>query len=101
MPWYESLQELPPFNHTFIDESRDLKGFWPRFFNTLLWHFAKFLKNIQVHQNDNKRIMKENVDLINTINELKREKKVKTDNASIIIELKMQTKKEIDLCLKI
>ena len=45
--------------------------------------------------------MKENVDLINTINELKREKKVKTDNASKIIELKMQTKKEIDLCLKI
>ena len=45
--------------------------------------------------------MKENVDLINTINELKREKKVKTDNASKIIDLKFQTKKEIDLCLKI
>lgn len=45
--------------------------------------------------------MKENVDLINTINELKREKKVKTDTTKKISELKSQTKKEIDLCLRI
>lgn len=38
------------------------------------------MKNIAVHKSDNKRIMKENVDLIGAINELKREKKFKIDN---------------------
>jgi len=40
----------------------------------------KFLKNISVHKSDNKRIMKEYVDLIGAINELKRDKKLKMDN---------------------
>ncbi len=45
--------------------------------------------------------MKENVDLIGAINELKREKKVKNDNIQKIKNLKKQTKKEIEICLKI
>lgn len=55
----------------------------------------KFMKNIAVHKSDNKRIMKENVDLIGAINELKREKKFKVDNQKKIDELKDEANYEI------
>lgn len=61
----------------------------------------KFMKNISVHKNDNKRIMKENVDLIGAINELKRDKKFREDNREKIDDLKKKTKKEIDVSLKV
>ena len=61
----------------------------------------KFMKNISVHKNDNKRIMKENVDLIGAINELKRDKKFTEDNREKIDNLKKKTKKEIDISLKV
>ena len=44
----------------------------------------KFLKNILVQKSHNKRIMKENVDLIGAINELKRDKKQKIDTQNKI-----------------
>lgn len=37
----------------------------------------KFVNNMKVHKQDNRKIMKENVDLIDSINDLKREKKQK------------------------
>ena len=55
----------------------------------------KFIKNITVHKNDYKRIMKENVDLINAINELKREKKFKEENNKKSIKIKSECNKEI------
>lgn len=61
----------------------------------------KFTKNIAVHKNDHKRIMKENVDLVSAINELKKEKKLKTDNLSRIDQLKEDCDKEIEMCLRI
>lgn len=61
----------------------------------------KFLKNLSVHKSDNKRIMKENVDLIRAINELKRDKKLKVDNQKKIEELKLEAAEEIDLCVRI
>jgi len=45
--------------------------------------------------------MKENVDLIGAINELKREKKLKNDTINKIKLLKENNQKEIDICTKI
>lgn len=61
----------------------------------------KFAKNIALHKTDHKRAMKENVDLIGAINELKREKKFKVDNEDKIKNLKVETKKEIEMALDI
>lgn len=61
----------------------------------------KFTKNISVHKNDHKRIMKENVDLVSAINELKKEKKLKNDNLSRIDQLKDDCENEIEMCLRI
>ncbi len=47
--------------------------------NTIQTLKEKFTKNIQIHQNDNRRIMNENVDLIGAINELKKVKKGRLD----------------------
>lgn len=44
----------------------------------------KFKKNMGVHKQDNKRIMKENVDLIGAINELKRENKLNKQNEKLL-----------------
>lgn len=45
--------------------------------------------------------MKENVDLIGAINELKRDKKQKIDNQEKIYQLKLETNDEIEVCYKI
>ena len=45
--------------------------------------------------------MKENVDLISAINELKREKKLKMDNISKVEMLKHDAQGEIDVAIRI
>jgi hypothetical protein len=61
----------------------------------------KFGRSISLHKNDHKRVMKENVDLISAINELKREKKLKMDNISKVEMMKQDAQKEIDLAVRI
>lgn len=61
----------------------------------------KFIKNIAVHHHDNKRIMKENVDLINTINDLEREKVNRQTLMKTVEELKVENEKEIDLAMRL
>lgn len=56
----------------------------------------KFTKNLQVHAQDNMRIMHQNVDLINEINELKREKKILHD-IKLSNNNKIQKLKEIEV----
>lgn len=56
--------------------------------NTIQTLKEKFTKNLQIHQNDNQRIMNENVDLIGAINELKKVKKGRLDELQRIKELK-------------
>lgn len=62
---------------------------------------TKIIKNQQINEGNFKRIMKENVDLIGVLNDLKKLKQQRLDFLDVLTKTKNEAKQEIEIAERI